>query len=137
MARWFLEQCERNGGALSHVSCIIDMQVVAAVIAGEQSRRVARVSHHRVEIDHGIEFSPAANPGVELEAHAFFLGRRKADQRRRKDRTFERWNGRPKDSNTFLMRARDELTIPGDQTLDAHTLRQRYEGAWEENVIDA
>src|SRR4051812_24739420 len=99
---WLLEQRDRNRVALSDVSCIVDVQMVSAVIAGEQPRGTARVSHHRVEIDHSIEFSAAPDPGVNPLTYPFFLGRRKADERRREDRTLERWNGRPDDSNALL-----------------------------------
>src|SRR5438067_2676120 len=126
---WLLEQCDGNRVALSDVSCVVDVQMVSAVIAVEQPRGAARVSHRRIEIDHGIEFTAATDPRVELFTHALFLGSEEVDVRRREDGSLERWNGRPDDSNPLLVSTRDELTIAGDQTLDAHCFSKRYERA--------
>jgi len=51
----------------------LGLQMVAAVECRQQLRRVVRIAHHLVEIDHGVEFAAGANPGINgltLEPHA-------------------------------------------------------------------
>src|SRR5258707_716289 len=87
--------------------------MVSAVVNSEQPRRVARVSQDLVEIDHSIEFSAAAHPGVDLLTHAFFLGSIKGDQGRSEKRVLERRVSGPNHSNSLQMGTSYELTIAG------------------------
>src|SRR6476660_7117054 len=105
------------------------MQVVSAVVTREQLRGAARVQQNRVEIDRAVEFTAAKDPGVDLLAHAFFLGSVKSDRRRRRPqiqkRVFEWWVGRTDDSNSLLVRPRDELAIPRDDALRLNAFCRR------------
>src|SRR6266852_5601393 len=89
------------------------MQVVSAVVNRAQSRRVARVPHNLVEIDHRIEFSASEYPFVDLLTHGFFLRSIERDLRRSEERVLERRIRRPNDSDSFFVRARYELAIAG------------------------
>ena len=67
---------QRKGNRIPRgdVTCVIGMQMVSAVVNGEQSGWVARVPQNHVEIEDIIEFTPAAYPVVDLLTHDFFLG---------------------------------------------------------------
>lgn len=58
------------------------MQMVSAVVAGKQLRGVTRIAHSLVEINHSIEFTAAANPGVDLLTNRFLLGKVEAIKER-------------------------------------------------------
>src|SRR5690242_11442042 len=114
--------------------------MVSTVVDREQSRRMARVSQHFVEIDYSIEFSAAAYPVIDLLTYDFFLGTIKGDWRRRfgkdQERVLERWVRRPNDSNSLLMGAPYEFTIAGYHALGSHPFGQRSQRAREGNVVD-
>src|SRR5215472_132299 len=101
------EQLERNRLPLGNISRVIDMQMVAAVVGGRQFGEVARVTHRFVEIDHSIKFTAAADPGVDLFSHAFFLRVVKPIiERVTKDGMLEGWNGCADDSDALAVSAR-------------------------------
>jgi len=56
-----MKQRKRNRIPLGDVSCVIDVQMIPAVVIGQQLYGVARVVHRFVEIDHAIEFTAAAD----------------------------------------------------------------------------
>src|ERR1041384_2304157 len=122
---------------LRDVTCVVDVQMVAAVIGRKDARGLARVAHGRVEVDHAVELTARTNPSVHLPSHLLLLRRGKADGRRTKERTLEWRDGRPDGPNPFFVRACDELTIAGYDALCAHAFGRRDERAGEENVIDA
>src|SRR5215472_980696 len=108
------EQLERNRIPLGDVSRVVDMQMVSAVVGGRELREVARVTHRFVEIDQPIKFTAAVDPGVDLLAHAFFLGRVKPIvERVTEEGMLERWNGCADDSDSLAVSARYQLTIAG------------------------
>jgi len=77
-------------------------------------RPVARVTHGLVEIDHSIEFTAAVDPGVDLLAHALFLGGVKPVVKRApKQGMLEGRNGCADDSDSLLVSARYQPTIAG------------------------
>jgi hypothetical protein len=61
-----LEQRKGNGIPLGNATRIIGMQVVPAIVCRKQLRGMAWVTQDRIEIDHTIEFTTAANPVVSL-----------------------------------------------------------------------
>src|SRR5947209_17001538 len=103
--------------------------MVAAVVGGQQPRRMAWVAQHLVEIDHRVELTAATDPRVDLLTHGLLVGREKADRRRTKERVLERRDRRSDDPNPVPAGARDQLTIAGDDALRAHAFRRRYERA--------
>src|SRR5216684_6104795 len=107
------EQRKGNRIPLGGATGIIGMQMVSAVVNSQQSRGVARVLQDLVEIDHSIEFSAAAHPGVDFLTHAFFLGSIKSVRGRSEKRALERRVSGPNHSNSLLMGTRYELTIAG------------------------
>ena len=83
------------------------MQMIPAVVSGQQLCGVARVVHPFVEIDHAIEFTAAADPGVDFLTDFFFLGRVKAVKERiAEDRVLEGWNRCADGSDSFLVSER-------------------------------
>lgn len=68
------KQGKRNRISLRGASCIVRVQMIAAVISREQLSRVARVAQDLVEIDHRIKFAAATYPVVNLLAYCFSLG---------------------------------------------------------------
>src|SRR5437016_4093371 len=90
------EQLKGNRVAFGNVTCVVDMQMVSAVEAGQYLHRAIRITHSGVEIDHAIEFTAVANPRVDLPPHLFIFGTEKAIKERvLEDRTFERWDCGP------------------------------------------
>jgi len=81
--------------------------MVAAVVGGQQFGEVVRVTHRRVEIDHAVKFTAAADPGVDLFSQAFFLGVVKPIIKRvTKDGMLEGWNRCADDSDSLAVSAR-------------------------------
>src|SRR6185312_1180527 len=68
---------ELQGDGLRHhaVSRRPRMQMIAAVIGGQQSAGMPRVPHRAVEIHHGIEMPGLSDPCVDRLAVRFALGR--------------------------------------------------------------
>src|SRR5580693_5796791 len=122
-----VEQCQRNRISLGAAACIVRMQMVSTVVIREQLRRATRIAYNRVEIHHAVEFLAAENPGVDLLSHPFFLRSVESDPRPRRPqiqkRVFERWVRRADDSNSLLVRPRNELPIAGDNTFGLDALR--------------
>src|SRR6266481_1985926 len=133
-----LEQRNGNGIALSNATRIIGMQVVSAVICMKQLRRMAWVTQDRIEIDHTIEFTTAANPVVNLLTHGFPLGSIKSGNQPFEGRVLKWRVCRPNDTNPVSMATRDELTIAGDDVLITDLFIWRSERECrEKDVIDA
>src|SRR5215469_9697063 len=136
-----LEQCKRNRLSLGTAACIVGMQMVSTVVCREQLRRVIRIAYNRIEINHAVEFFAAENPGVDLLSHPFFLRSVESDRRPRRPqiqkRVFEWWVGRADDSNSFLMRPRNELPIAGDNTFRRDPLRGGCYRAGHRDVINS
>src|SRR5260370_11813305 len=96
------EQRKGNRIPLGGATGIIGMQMVSAVVNSQQSRGVVRVLQDLVEIDHSIEFSAAAHPGVDLLTHAFFVGSIKGDRGRSEKRVLARLDWGPNPSYSPL-----------------------------------
>src|SRR5262249_29757112 len=119
---------KRDGSALGDISRVIDMQMVAAVIARRDSRRTIGIAQHLIEIDHSIEQGALADPRVNLLTHLFFFRAVKAiEERLAEDCTFERGNRGANHSNTVLTSQSDEVTMASDQAPRVHTLAVRNE----------
>ena len=99
------EQRKRNRIPLGNVSCIVDVQMISAVVSRQQLRGVAWVAHDFVEIDHSVEFAAAADPGVDLLTNLFILGSVKADRGLTEGRVLKRRDRRPYDSNSLFVGA--------------------------------
>ena len=69
-----MKQRKRNRIPLGDVSCVIDVQMIPAVVIGQQLCGVSRVVHRFVEIDHAIELTAAADPGVDFLTDFSFSG---------------------------------------------------------------
>jgi len=80
----YVKQRKRNRIPLGDVSCVIDVQMIPAVVSGQQLCGVARVVHRFVEIDHAIEFTAAADPSIDFLTD--FFPSRECKSGRRKDR---------------------------------------------------
>src|SRR5262249_59422084 len=96
--------------------------MISAVVRRQQPRGLARVSQDLVKIDHRIEFTAAADPGIDLLTNEFFLWGVEADSGRVKGRVLERRVSRPNDSNSLFMCARYSLAVAGYLALGAHAL---------------
>jgi hypothetical protein len=84
------------------VTCIIRVQMVSAVVKREESRRVTRIPHNRVEIDHGIEFGAAQHPLTDLLTNHFLSGVKKVDLARIEERVLEWRVRRPHNANPLF-----------------------------------
>ena len=114
------------------------MQMIATVVSGQQLGRVAWVTHCLIEVNYTVEFASAPNPGVDLLPYVVFPGSVKAaKERAAKEGVLEGWNRGANDADSFLVSARDELTITGCDALRIHALRCWYEGAGKQYVVDA
>ena len=58
------EQPEINRVRHGLVSCVVRVQVVSAIVCGEQLRRVRGITKRRVEVEDGIEPPARADPVV-------------------------------------------------------------------------
>src|SRR5580693_5047248 len=99
------------------------MQVVSTVVRRQDSRGVARVAHHCVEIDGSIEFFAVEYPGVDLLTHGFFIESKEGDLAELgilEKRLLEGWVGCPNDSNSILVGARYKLAIGGYDAFGTH-----------------
>ena len=89
------------------------MQVVAAVVGGQETVGVGRIADDLVEVDDGIEVSGSANPGVNCLAIGFAQGAGVvvvgADVRR---------DCGPVDAQLVGVGARDDLLVGGEDSLD-------------------
>ena len=125
-----LEQRKGNGIPLGNASRIIGMQVVTAVVCRRQLRWMAWVTQDRIEIDHTIEFTTAANPVVNLLTYGFSLGCKKNGNQPFEGRVLKWRVCRPNDTNAVSMATRDELTIAGDDVLSTDLFIWRSEREW-------
>src|SRR5215471_14807043 len=95
--------------------------MVSAIVSGQQLCRMAGVAHGLVKIDHSIEFTAAANPGINFLADLFFFWCVKAiEEGITKECMLKRWNCCPDGPNSLLVRTRYELTIAGYHMLCSH-----------------
>src|SRR5438309_12035854 len=101
------------------------MQVISAVVTRQDLRGVAWVAHDGIEIKNSIKCLPGANPGVDFLTHGFFFRSVKGERRVLEESVFERQHRRPDHTNSFAMRALDELSITSDQTCGADHLALR------------
>src|SRR5262249_46164667 len=106
--------------------------MISAVVRRQQPRGPARVPQDLVKIDHRIEFTAAADPGIDLLTHELFLWGVEADSGRAKGRVLEGRDSRPNDSNSSFVCASYHLTIAGYQALGIHAFGERYKRAREE-----
>src|SRR5262249_5773191 len=100
---------------------------VSAVVRRQQPRGPARVSQDLVKIDHRIEFTAAADPGIDLLTHELFLRGVEADSGRAKGRVLERRECWCCVCKFPSMRGRYQLAIAGYQALGARAFGERYE----------
>src|SRR5262249_44081764 len=107
------KQRQRNRIPLRDVTCVIHMQMIAAVESGKNLGRAVWVPHRRVEIDDGVEGAAAAYPVIDLLTDGFSFGGKELHIGLLEGRFLKRRQRRPDDSNSLLMRTRDELTIAG------------------------
>lgn len=105
---------------MRHVRGIVDVQMIASVVAWEQSGRVARVADDRIEVDHAIEFMAGTNPGVDFLADLLFFSGRECDRRLPKQGVLERRDRRHDGPDARLVRSRNQLAIAANQILGAH-----------------
>src|SRR5499433_687701 len=131
------KQRQRNRIPLRDVTCVIHMQMIAAVESGKNLGRAVWVPHRRVEIDDGIEGAAAAYPVIVLLTDGFSFGGIELHIGLLEERVLKRRHSRPDDSNSLLMRTRDELTIAG------YDVSGRYPFVWrnkrerrEKDVVD-
>src|SRR4029077_2328751 len=105
-----------NGIALGNTTRIIGMQVVSAVVCRKQLRGMAWVTQDRIEVDHTIEFTIAANPVVNLLTYGFPLGSIKSGNQPFEGRVLKWRVCRPNYSNALF----DDRS--GDPTVIGHAL---------------
>src|ERR1700678_1733961 len=110
------------------------MQMIAAVIVRQKPRRMARITQHRIEIDHRVKFALAANPSIDLLPHGFLL---RSGIAWKNIGAFEWRQSSSNNSDALFSRFRDELPIPNHQLLRSHLCGGRRECAWKSYVIDA
>lgn len=133
-----LKQREGDDVALGDVAGVVDVQVVAAVVGGQDLRGVVGVTDGLVEIDDAIEFAAGANPGVHFLANLLVLRAVEAVIERITEKgVLEGRNRRADGADSLFVSAGDELAIAVDQVLGGQGLGRRYERTREEQVIDA
>src|SRR5690349_1698369 len=94
------------------------MQMVAAIVSGQDLCGVAGVANSFVKIDDAVKFAAGADPGVDFLADLLILGAvEMIKERILEDCMLERRNRRADDADSFFVSAGDELTIAGDQVL--------------------
>src|SRR5690348_12333676 len=132
------ENLKGDGVALGDVAGVVDVQVVAAVVSGQDLRGVVRVADGFVKIDYAIEFAARADPSVDFLADLLVLGTEEmVIERVAKQGVLEGRNRCGDDADSFLVSARNELTIAGDQLLRGDAFGLRDERTGEEHVVDA
>ena len=133
-----MKQIEGDDVALGDVASVVDVQVIAAVVSGQDLRGVVRVADGFVKIDDAVEFAAGADPGVDFLADLLVLGAvETVIERVAEEGVLEGWNRGADDADSFFVSAGDELTIAFDQVLSGHGFGLRYERAGEKHVIDA
>jgi len=121
---------------LSGVSRVFDVQMVAAIEAGQELCRAIRVAHCRVKVNYTVELTAAANPRVDPLADMFFLWSVEAIKERiAEEGVFEWRNGGADGADCVLVSLGDELAIAGDEVLRSHTFGSRNKGPREKDVI--
>src|SRR5437588_4813582 len=93
---------ERQVDRVCHglVTGIIRVQMVAAVVSGKETRRMPRIAHHRIEVDHAIVRSAATDKLVHGLTLCFAL-------RTEVGGSFKRGQRAAHDFESLLMRPRD------------------------------
>src|SRR6266700_6069998 len=69
-----LEQGQGDGVGLGDVAGVVYVQVVAAVVSGQDLCGTVRVADGFVKIDYAIEFAAGADPSVDVLADLLVLG---------------------------------------------------------------
>src|SRR5689334_18954381 len=90
--------------------------MVAAIVHGQDSRRVGWVAQDGIKINHAVIGSARADKFVYRLALGLAL-------RREVSGSFKWCQGATHDFEPLLMRARDHLPVPGDDLVGGHGLR--------------
>ena len=133
-----LEEGQGNDVALGDVAGVVDVEVVATVVGGQDLCGMVWVADGLVEIDYTVEFAASPNPGVDLLADLLALGAvEMIIERVPEEGVLEGGNRRADDADSFFVSASDELTIAFNQVLSGHAFGLRYERTREKHVVDA
>src|SRR5215475_3136716 len=101
------EENEGKGVGFDGAAGVVGMEVVAAVVSGEELRGTGRVAQNFVQIDDGIEFAATKNPGIDPLARGFAPCCVEIIDEAFERGMFECRIGCADDANTFFVSARD------------------------------
>ena len=68
------EEVEGDGVGYGFVACRVGVEVVAAVVGGEELVGVLGIAEDLIEVEDGVEVAGHANPGVDGLARGFVGG---------------------------------------------------------------
>ena len=125
------EQVKVHGVGHGLVSGVVRVQVVTAVVGGQEPSRLRGISESCIEVDDGVERSPRPNPLIYRLPLRFALG----CEISRIDRAFERGQGAAIDPQMVSVCPSDQLVEPSDDRVRADRLEA--EGAGQPDIVDS
>src|SRR5438552_3730920 len=90
--------------------------MVSAIECRQEPRRMIRIPHGLIKIDHPIKYVGGSNPPVNGFALSFLFRCVVS----REFRTFKRSQGSAEDQHTLLVRTLDKLVKPRDEIVGTH-----------------